>query len=541
MPSSSFDVIIIGGGINGTGVARDCALRGLKVLLLERNDLSVGATWASSGFIHGGLRYLLYDLETTKQSCIDSGYIQRIVPYLLFRLPTIFPVIPGETESIEKVETLFEAYDQYVPFKNGKLHCRLTRSEVMELEPALSERVTGAVTFDEWGIDATRLCILNAKDAEQKGAVIKLYHEVVRVEREGKNVIGVTARDIRNKTEISVKAPLTLNLSGAWIPKIAEMAGVEVKLRPGKGIHLVLDRKLTNVGIIMQAIDKRSVFIIPYGNYGLIGTTDTDHLGDPGSLEIHRDEVDYLMEAATRIIPSSRHARVIRSFAGVRPTVFELGKTSDQLSREHKILDHDSRDGVAGFVTMLGGKLATYRIMAEELTDLIEKKFSRKNKCQTHILGLPGTEEKIDFKNISSEFGISEVASKRIIARHGCTSRDILKQKGDKNILCLCEPVLESEARYVMNNEWGETLSDLSRRTKFGIGPCGGAFCLHRGLALIHEEKKRSSSETNLDLKNFLNEQWHWRQKLVEGNETIQEELNYALLMNSANIDRALP
>lgn len=540
MSSSSFDVIIIGGGINGTGVARDLALRGLKPILLEKSDLSVGATWASSGFIHGGLRYLLSDVETTKQSCIDSGYIQRIAPFLLFRLPTIFPIIPGETHNIEKVETLFEAYDRYVPYKNGKLHCRLTRDEVLELEPGISERVTGAVTFDEWGIDSTRLCILNAKDAENHGAVIKLYHEVTAIEREGKHVTGVRARELRSGSEITIKAPLTLNLSGAWIPKIAEMAGVEVKLRPGKGIHIVLDRKLTNVGIIMQAIDKRSVFIIPYNNYSLVGTTDTDHFGDPGKLDIYRNEVDYLMEAATRILPCSRYARIMRTFAGVRPTAYSWGKTADELSREHQIIDHEKSDGVSGFITMLGGKLATYRLMAQELADLITKKFQKREKCSTHTLLLPGAEKKVDPIKISETYKINEVAARRLVARHGTISEKILETTDHNFLLCLCEPVLESEARYVFKYEWSETLSDLARRTKFGVGPCAGAFCLHRGMKILHEEKKRTTNEVFVDLKNFLNEQWHWRRPVVEGQETVQEELNYALLMNSANIDRAL-
>ena len=538
--SSSHDVIIIGGGINGTGVARDLALRGLKPILFEKGDLSVGATWASSGFIHGGLRYLLYDVGTTKQSCIDSGYIQGIVPFLLFRLPIIFPIIPGETHSIEKVETLLEAYDHFAPYKNGKLHCRLTRDEVFELEPGLSERITGAVTFDEWGIDSTRLCILNARDAEKHGAVIKLYHEVIKINREGGNVTGVKVRDLRGGSEIAVKAPLTINLSGAWIPRIAGMAGVEVKIRPGKGIHLVLDRKLTNVGIIMQAIDRRSVFIIPYSNYSLVGTTDTDHFGDPDNPDIYRSEVDYLLEAVNRLFPTSRFARIIRTFAGVRSTAYARGKNADELSREHQIIDHEKGDGVGGFITMLGGKLATYRVMAEELTDLVLHKFKMKEKCSTHILPLPGAEAKVARDKISENYIISEVAADKLIARHGTMCEKILGNRDLNHILCLCEPVLESEAGYVFKNEWCETLSDLARRTKFGIGPCGGAFCLHRGMDLLHENKKRTTKEVFADLKSFLNEQWHWRRPVIEGAQTVQEELNYALLINSANIDRAL-
>ena len=166
MSRTEHDVIIVGGGVNGCGIARDAALRGLRVLLAERNDLAKGASGANTGMIHGGIRYLRYDVKTTKLACTDSGYIQAIAPHLLFRIPFLMPVFEGDVFGrflLEGAEIFFEAYDAYQPLKRGKPHTRLSKQEVLALEPGLASDVTGAVTMDEWGIDPFRLVVANAE------------------------------------------------------------------------------------------------------------------------------------------------------------------------------------------------------------------------------------------------------------------------------------------------------------------------------------------------------------------------------------------
>src|SRR4051794_29037079 len=179
------DVIVIGGGVNGVGVARDASLRGLKVALFERNDIAFGASGNSSGMIHGGPRYLTYDPAVTKTSCQDSGNIQAIAPHLLFRIPFLMPIEPGKYQKIlfQLIDGFFEAYDRYQPLKRGKQHARLRPDEIRALEPGIRGEILGGYSFDEWGIDGARLCVAHAVDAMERGAQIFVGTTVERIER----------------------------------------------------------------------------------------------------------------------------------------------------------------------------------------------------------------------------------------------------------------------------------------------------------------------------------------------------------------------
>lgn len=530
--SEIFDVIIIGGGINGTGVARDCALRGLKTLLIEKKDLCGGTSGSSSGMIHGGLRYLLYDVKTTKISSKDSGYIQKIAPFLLFRIPFLFLIHEKDGPNVELLETFFEIYDRYSKLKNAKLHTRLNQEEVHRLESGLASDITGAITFDEWGVDPYRLCLLNAKDAVRAGGEVLLHTEVVDLlfSPDGKKrVIGVRVR-APNREYKDYFGKVVLNISGPWISKICKMAGIDLKLRPGKGIHIVFDRRISNIALMTQTIDRRNVFLLPYENCSIIGTTDDDFYGDPDHLEVTRDEVEYLFQAIERIFPDIRKYRVIATYAGIRPTLYEWGKLEDELSREHKIFDH-SQEGVEGFLTMAGGKLASYRLMSEELTDVVCKKLNLMKKCETHLKPLPGGEDLIpadELKAMAERAGISLYALSRLYFRHGGGIRDILfliqEHPSYRRIICAAEPVLEAEIRYVISKEWAESLDDIGRRTRLGWGGCQGSDCVWPAALILKEMLgKDPVKEASI----FLQKRWKSLIPCFEGDAVAQEELKF--------------
>src|SRR5262245_14562698 len=480
-----YDLIVIGGGINGCGIARDAALRGLKVLLVEKNDFAAATSSANSQMIHGGGRYLLNDINTTRISCIDSGNIQKIAPHLLFRIPFLFPVLQEPHEShftkkwqLELIETFLEAYDRYVPLKNGKPHTRLSREEALALEPDLTGRILGAVTFDEWGIDSARLTFLNALSASESGAQVRNHTEVTEILKEEGRVVGIQMKDlIRGQVSIA-KARLVFNAAGPWVPKIARMAGVEIRLRPAKGIHITFDRQLTNTASLARAIDGRSVFLLPHQNVTILGTTDDDYFGDPDHIPITEDEVEYLLEAIGHVYPKIREARMVRVWAGVRPTLYERGKYEDDLTREHAIFDHETRDRLPGFLSIAGGKLATCRLMSEEAVDTVCRRLGREAACTTHLKPLPGGEEEIKPEEIAGKFQIPLYAAIRLVDRHGCRAQEVMKlapsHLNQRNIICDCEPVLEAEIRYAVRHEWARTLADLQRRTRLTLGPCQG-------------------------------------------------------------------
>lgn len=530
-----FDLIVVGGGCNGTGIARDAAMRGLKVLLLEKNDFSAGTTGASSGMIHGGPRYLQYEVGTTKLACQDANYIRKIAPHLCFRIPFLVPVLREEDPSLlaglrlELVETFFEAYDRYSPIKGGKPHTRLSKKEAIGLEPCLSEDVIGAVTFDEWGIDTARLCVANALAARENGATVRNHTEVKRILREGNRVVGVVVRNRITGLEEECRGKILFNATGPWVPKLCEMAGVQVRLRPAKGIHLILDRRITNVAVVSKAIDGRQIFINPHENTTLVGTTDDDYYGDLDDIPVTEDEVEYLLQGMERVYPDIRKARIISTWRGVRPTLWGEDVYEDELSREHEIFDHETRDGVSGLLTMAGGKLASYRIMAEEATDLVCRKLGVTAPCRTHVVPLPGGGSVPDPREIAKEFQIDPYVARRLISRHGSLVRSVLKETkehpAEKSVVCTNEPVIAAEIRYAIREEWAMTLGDLLRRTRLAMGPCQGTDCLLPAVQILAEERSLPADEKIRELKTFLDQSWTARRAILKGPQLAQEEM----------------
>ncbi len=537
---SVYDVAVIGGGVVGTGVARDCAMRGLKTLLVEKKDFSGGTSGSCMGMIHGGLRYLLYDVQTTKLSCTDSGFIQKIAPHLLFRIPFITPVMKDDSYPIDLVETFMECYDDFAHLKKSKKHTRLTREEAKQLEPGLADNIVGAVTIDEYGISPFRLCVGNAVSASEHGADVRNHTQVVRLlKNDCGAVTGLILKDLMTGAGEQVSAKLVVNAGGPWAPKIAEMAGVSVRLRPGKGINVFFDRRISNYAVVAEAIDGRQVLIMPYENTTMMGCTDDDFYGDLDHLTATHDEVEYLLQALERVFPSIREHRMIRVMSGVRPTLFEWRKIEDKLTREHEVFDHEKRDGVPGFISIVGGKLATFRIMAEETTDLICKKLDRQAKCNTHVEPLPGGDSAVDVDALALQYNVPGYVIRRLFARHGSRCVRVLDMiKEDRhlgNLVCRCEPVTEAEIRYVIRNEWARTLDDVRRRTRLGTGPCQGARCNYKAAAVLADELGLPPEKTWEAAAAFLQERWKGKFPILRGAQIAQEELNRAIYFTASN------
>ncbi len=501
------DVIVIGGGVNGTGVARDAAIRGLRVALFERNDLGFGASGNSSGMIHGGPRYLSHNPDVTYTSCLDSGHIQRIAPHLLFRIPFLVPIYERQSLSariqLAGYDAFFDLYDRYQDLKRGKKHVRFDADELRRLEPGLVE-TSGGVSFDEWGIDGVRLCVGNVVDAVERGAEAHVHATVTELlRRDDGTVFGVRYRD-RITGQIGKRtAKVVVNATGAWAPLTASLGGLSnstAPVRPGKGIHVFLDRRLTNYAIVARAIDNRQVFLMPWQNMSVLGTTDDDYYGDLDDVIATTDEVRYLVQAVERVFPAVRSARAIGTWGGVRPTMYRWGPSEDELSREHRIVDHREH-GADGLYSMIGGKLASYRLFAEEMTDLIVQRLGVRAECRTHTLFLPGGDALVDPMQLVTEGGMEAVTASRLEYRHGSRSLRILERMQrtprEAAVVCACEPVTEAEVRYVVENEWAHSVEDVARRTRLGLGACGGMRCAAR-CGRIVAEMTGQSPETGL-------------------------------------------
>ncbi len=531
-----YDVIVLGGGVNGTGVARDCAMRGLRVLLLERADFGVGASGNSSGMIHGGIRYMLSDRQVTALACRDSGYIQRIAPHLLFRIPFLMPFASRRERSrlVDRAtwyatEVYVGTYDLFQPLKRGKPSTRLSAEELYVLEPGLRPGLTGAVTLDEWGIDAFRLCTLNALDAAARGADVRTWTEGRELLRGVGRVEGVRWRDLLTGEVGEARAPVVFNATGAWSPALARRSGVRVPMRPGKGVHLTLDRRYSNYGVICAAVDGRQMFVMPHESESIVGTTDDDYYGDPDDLEATNDEVEYLLEGAASLLPGVRAARITRAWCGLRTTLYEYGPNEDALSREHQL--HDGAvDGLAGLLSFVGGKLASYRAQSEEATDRVMDLLGRpRGTCRTHEVPLPGGDEVPDPARLAESGLVAAPVAARLVYRHGSRAREVLRlvQEDPRLALVLCrdEGILAAEVVFCARHEKVRRLQDLRRRCRVGLGACAGVDCARISAQLVGRELGWDADRVRAELADLLDQGWRERRAVLDGAQLAQEEL----------------
>jgi glycerol-3-phosphate dehydrogenase len=531
-----YDVIVLGGGVNGTGTARDLAQRGLSVLLLEKADLASGASGANSGMIHGGIRYMLSDRHVTELACRDSGYIQRIAPHLLFRIPFLMPFASRREQAtlVERAtwyatEVYVGTYDQYQPLKRGKPSTRLSAEELYRLEPGLRAGLAGAVTFDEWGIDSHRLCVLNALAARRHGAELRTWTEARDLLLEGGRVAGVRYRDALSGEPGEARAPVVFNATGAWSPRLARRNGLRVPMRPGKGVHLTLDRRFSNYGITCTAVDGRQMFLMPHENDSIIGTTDDDYYGDPDDLEATHDEVEYLLEGVEALVPDVRSARVTRAWWGLRTTLYEYGKNEDALSREHAVLDH-AGEGADGLLSIVGGKLASYRAQSEEVADLIVRRLGRSAPpSRTHEVPLPGGEAIPDVARLAAAHRVAAPLVARLVYRHGALAEEVLRLVDDDPrlglVLCRDEGITAAEVVYCCRHEQVRRLQDLRRRCRLAVGACGGLDCARTAAQLAGRELGWSAEQVRVELADLLELGWRERRIVLDGHQLAQEEL----------------
>ncbi len=528
-----YDLAVIGGGVNGAAIARDAAMRGLSAALFEMRDFSTGATWSSSGMIHGGLRYLRSDPDVTRLACLDSGYIQQIAPHLIFRIPFMLPwKESGLTQGVvfELAEVYFDAYDRYQPLKRGKRHTRLTPEEVQRVEPGIRPDILGAVTMDEWGIDAQRLTVVNAVDAAERGAHLFTYHRVESLLRgDDRAICGLRVYDRIDGGRRDVFARTVFNAAGPWSMEVARREGLRsVRVRPGKGVHLVFSGRVTNYAIISTAIDGRQVFVCPHQNVTLVGTTDDDYYGDLEQIPVLESEVEYLLEAIERIFPSIRNYPLIGTTAGCRPTLYAYGKYEDALSRGHAIFDH-ADEGAPGFFTIAGGKLASYRVMAEEAIDRICARLGRGGACTTHAIALPGGEAHDIEVDAFRALGVDGVTAQRILYRHGSRAERILDlmraEPRTRAVVDPVEPVTDAELRHCIRTEHVRTLDDLKRRCRLGLGADGGVRCAPRAAQILCEELDLDPDLVPEITRDFLQTRWEDRRGITRGDARAAEAL----------------
>lgn len=374
------DVVFVGGGINGTAAARDATLRGLKVLVVEQDDWGFGTSSRSSKLVHGGLRYL----ENLQFGLVMEGTRERhrqqvLNPHLVTPLPFLMPVYKGGRHSLFKINLGLWLYDLLSLFRTPHLHKKLRPKKTASVAPVLrQDGLSGSILYYDCATDDARLTLANALDARRRGAIAmsRARYEGPVFGEDGR-VRAARIHDLLTDSHFEVPCRHIAMATGPWTDRAGALNGDAPRLRPTKGVHLVFARERLplDVAVAMSAVDDgRVVFAIPFGNTTYVGTTDTDFTGDPADVVASAEDVEYLLKTANHFFPESRlsAADVRSTWAGLRPLIRSDAESAYKTSREHEIFD-DKR----GISTIAGGKLTTYRQMAEEHVDHIVKDLRR--------------------------------------------------------------------------------------------------------------------------------------------------------------------
>lgn len=502
---NQFDAIIIGGGATGTGTARDCAMRGLKVLLVERNDFAAGATGRNHGLLHSGSRYAVTDHESAAECIKENMILRRIANHCVEQHDGLFITLPEDDLAYQAkfVESCQAAGI------NAEI---IDPKEALRMEPAANPTLIGAVKVPDGSVDPFRLTMANVIDAKIHGAQILTQHEVTGFIIEQGRMTGVKLYDHKSKQNKEFHSKLIINAGGIWGHHIAELAGVTVNMFPAKGALLVFGHRVNNMVINRCRKPANADILVPGDTICVIGTTSSrvpfDECDD---MYVTREEVDLLLSEGEKLAPALATTRILRAYAGVRPLVASDSDPSGRsISRGIVLLDHETRDGLAGFITITGGKLMTYRLMAEWATDLACKKLGVDKKCQTAEIPLPGSRAKTeeDTAEPTKYHFVGTTTKKAAEGRHGAMATEIKETTAvDKSLVCECEEVSVAEVEYAINELHVDNLVNLRRRTRVGMGTCQGELCACRAAGKLAEASK-CAAKAQEDLTGFLNERW---------------------------------
>lgn len=524
-----FDVIIIGGGITGAGTARDCAMRGLRTLLLERYDFSVGATGRNHGLLHSGARYAVNNPESAAECISENKILRRIAKHCIEETGGLFISLPDDDLNYQKV--FVEACRGV-----GIEATVIDPEEARRMEPSVNPEIIGAVKVPDGAIDPFRLTMANIIDARRHGAIVRTYTEVTSFIMEGKRVTGVRTVNTRSKEKKEFFASIVVNAAGIWGHGIAALAGIDIPMYPAKGALLIFGHRINNIVINRCRKPSDADILVPADTISILGTTSTEiPFEEIDRMEVTVKEVDLLLREGSKLSPKVAYTRIIRAYAGVRPLVVDHRDNEGRnLSRGFVCLDHSLRDGTEGFASIIGGKLMTYRLMAEHITDLVCRKLGVEKPCETALVPLPGSD---NYAEDTYSREPDSAAGRAKAGRFGSLSSSIVsKDNIDSALVCECEQVSTAEIKYAIDYLEASNLFDLRRRTQLGMGPCQGQLCAGRAAGLL--SKYCPVKRDNLaDLARFLNERWHGVFPVAWGNTLSKIELTEWLYNGVCGLD----
>ncbi len=545
------EILVIGGGSTGTGVAWDAALRGFQTILVEKRDLTHGTTGRYHGLLHSGGRYVVKDPRSAEECIQENRILRQTHTHCIEDTGGFFVVTPDDEG---EYPDLFVA----ACAKTGIPCTEISLAAARKIEPLLNPRASRVFQVPDAAADSFLATHVTAQAARQAGAQLLVYHEVIGLLLEGeagdRRVTGARVHDMTTGEEVVIHADMVINASGAWAGQIAHLAGIDVKIIPGKGVMVAMNHRMVNTVLNRCKMPTDGDIIVPIHTVAVIGTTD-ERVSDPERLQIEAWEVALMLAEGEKLVPGISQARVLRAWAGVRPLYQEgfVGESRD-VTRALTLLDHRTRDGVSGLLTITGGKWTTFRLMAETAVDKACEQLGTRRACTTATTPVPGIKQ----GHYWLGHRLDEVEEEHL--------------QGD--LVCECELVTRRMIEHAVRHNPTVTLDDLRRDVRLGMGPCQGGFCTYRAACILHElaasprapdwnvahlhspahsapidhdhdfslgktplEPSLATFDANLLLRDFLQERWKGLTPILWGQQLKQERLDELIYLSLLNVD----
>lgn len=503
MRKLAVDVVVIGGGSTGAGVVRDVAMRGYSTVLLERADLGQGTTGRFHGLLHSGGRYVVSDPLSATECAQENAILTRIQSNAIEATGGYFVTGPDDDPAFAD-KFLEGARATGVPARE------ISVAEALRNEPRLNPRILRAIEVHDGTVDGWQLVWGAANSAKAYGAEILTYHRVTKIDTTDGKVTAVRCTDLKNGEDVVIDCSFVLNCAGPWAGQIAAMAGAHpVDVIPGRGIMIAMNHRLVNRVVNRCIYPADGDILVPVHTVSIIGTTDVK-VDDPDDLAIEPSEVQQMLDAGEVLIPGFRKSRALHAWAGARPLIKDnrvAAADTRHMSRGMAVIDHTTRDGLDGMLTIGGGKLTTYRLMAEHIVDAMCDKLGEKRACRTAEEDLPGSE-----------------SGKTYLVTHRLEDRE--HDRLDDQIICECELMSRKMFTDALAAQPKGTFDDLRRQLRLGMGPCQGGFCSMRATGIALETDHIDIERATGLLRLFLKNRWIGLWPILHGDQVRQTALD---------------
>jgi len=509
-------VLVIGGGATGTGIARDLALRGVQCILVEQNDLNCGASGGNHGLLHSGARYVSNDGESAKSCRSEGNILKQYAHHCIENTGGFFVAVEGDDEKY--IANFPHFCNQW------GLPCQsIDVKDAFDMEPSLSPKTIAVYQVEDASIDPFKLSLENMNHAQTLGSTYLRMHKVIGFHKEPNKIISADVLNMKTKEVVTIEADQFMNAAGAWAAQIASFAGETIGMRFSKGTLLITNDRIAHRVINRLRPPSNGDILVPGGTVSILGTTSVT-LQNLDTILPTIKEVDINISEGATMVPSLETVRYVRAYAGVRPLVDsnKAGSDDRSVSREYELIDH-KENGLENLATITGGKLTTFRLMAEKATDLICNRLGVKNPCTTHTTYLP------DSQSCQwTEPGRSPWAWM------------IHPQKNDQ-MICECEMVPKSSIDHILNLFEKDVIKPgitaIGRRSRIGKGSCQGTFCSIRVANYLHDKGCLSADEGIYHIKDFVDERWKGQRTILWDNALIQAEIQEALHCGFLNLE----